>query len=435
MAEKGRNFKRMQQLNKKAELKLDFRRLRTFYPKGTKIFDENDSRDNAYIIEKGEVEISTTKDGRSIPLVRLGQGEVFGETALLGAGKRTASAIATEDTEVFTISPNLLSDRIMHLDPLVGLLMSLLVNRYRQWRHRTPDEVNAPVKEEENLALIDKADEFMRDLQRQKEVALAELRMAQEITRAIEEKQFSPWLQPIVSVPEQKLLGFEALIRWQHPEKGLVSPAQFIPVAERTHIVWDLDRMMLESVCRLARDVQAAAGNIPRKLYVSVNLSGAHFDDVGIVDEIEAIFKRTGVDTSQIVLEITESALMGDPAMAEKILKGLKALGPRIALDDFGTGYSSLGYLHRFALDILKIDRAFVSDIHKNRKSMDIVRAIVSLAKTFNLKIIGEGVEQDAEITALSGLGCDAGQGYYFSRPLPVDKALQFVSDIVKKNG
>lgn len=434
MAEKGLNSSSMQQ-PKKPELKLDFRRLRTFYPKGAKIFDENDPRDNAYIIEKGEVEISTTKDGRSIPLVRLGQGEVFGETALLGAGKRTATAVATEDTEVFMISPNLLSDRIMHLDPLVGLLMSLLVNRYRQWRHRAPDEANVPVREEENLALIDKADEFMRDLQKQKEVALGELRMAQEITRAVEEKQFNPWLQPIVSIPEQKLLGFEALIRWQHPERGLVPPGEFIPVAERTHIVWDLDRMMVESVCRLARDVQAAAGNIPRKLYVSVNLSGAHFDDEGIVDEIGAIFKKTGVDPAQIVLEITESALMGDPAMAEKILKGLKGLGPRIALDDFGTGYSSLGYLHRFALDILKIDRAFVQDIHTNRKSMDIVRAIVSLAKTFNLKIIGEGVEREAEITALSGLGCDAGQGYHFSKPMPVDRALEFVRESVRKNG
>ncbi len=425
-------------LPQKADRKLDFHHLRTFYKKGSVIFNEEDNRDNAFIIEHGEVEISTTKNGRQIPLVRLGEGEVFGETALLGAGKRTATAVATEDTEVFLISPSLLSDRIMHLDPLVGLLMSLLVNRYRQWRYKSPEEAadaETVEREEESLSLVNKADEFMRDLHKQKEVALGELRMAQEITRAVDEKQFLPHLQPIVALPEQKILGFEALIRWQHPQKGMVSPAQFIPVAERTHTVWDLDRMMLERACGIVGDLQKAAGDIDRKLYVSVNLSGAHFDADTIVSEIADILKRTKVDPAHLVFEITESALMGDPASAERILRDLRGLGVRIALDDFGTGYSSLGYLHRFTLDILKIDRAFVKDITVNRKSLDIVRAIVSLAKTFGLKIVAEGIEHEGEISSLSALGCDAGQGYLFSKPMPVDKAIEFVTESVRKNG
>lgn len=426
---------------KKPEPKLDFHHIRTLYKKGAVIFHEDDSRDNAYIIEHGAVEISTKRKGKKVPLVRLGAGEVFGETALLGAGKRTATAVALEDTEVFTIAPALLHDRIMHLDPLVGLLLTLLVNRYRQWRYRSPEEAatdseaGGPPLTGEDMESIEKADTFLRDLNIQKEVALNELRLAQEIAQAVDDSQFVPWLQPIVSLPERKLVGFEALVRWNHPKRGLVSPAEFIPVAERTHAVRDIDMSMLKSACRLIPQLQKAAGNIGRKLYVSVNLSGVYFGNEDIVTDIAAIVKKTGVDPSHLVFEITESALMGDPVMAEKILLDLKKIGGRIALDDFGTGYSSLSYLHRFAFDILKIDRAFVHDVGHNRKSVDIVRAIVDLAKNFHLQIVGEGIESENEINLLSGIGCDFGQGYCFSRPMPPEKALEYIKDSVKKYG
>ena len=423
---------------KKPVQKINLQQLRSFYPKGAILFSEEDERDCAYIIEKGEVEISVEKNGKKTALVRLGEGEVFGETALLGSGKRTATAVATEDCEVFRISPNILRDRIMQLDPLVGLLMSLLVNRYRQWRYVSPDkvaEVDIIPHESEDLKLIDKADEFLRDLHTQKEIALKELRMAQEITDAIEKDQFSPYIQPIVSLPDQKLIGFEALIRWHHPEKGMIPPMEFIPVAERTNVVWNLDMLMLRRACRLVQELQKAAGPIGRKLYVSVNLSGVHFDSPEFSSQIAAIVRESGVDPAQIVLEITESALMGDPMVAEKVLKDIKKLGLTIALDDFGTGYSSLGYLHRFSIDILKIDRSFVQDINNNTKSLDVVRAIVSLAKTFDLSIVAEGIESENEIYSLAGLGCDNGQGYFFSKPLPIDKALEFVKKSVAAHG
>jgi EAL domain-containing protein (putative c-di-GMP-specific phosphodiesterase class I) len=424
---------------KTPDLRMNLQQLRHLYPKGTVIFLETDERDNAYIIEKGEVEISVEKNNQRIPLVRLGEGEVFGETALLGPGKRTATATALVDCEVFSIPPNILRDRIMHLDPLVGLVMSLLVNRYRQWRYVSPDEAAAGLGletvEHEDLHQVNKADDFLEDLNKQKEIALKELRMAQEITHAIENFEFAPFIQPIVSLPDQKLMGFEALIRWHHPEKGMISPLDFIPVAERTNVIWHLDMLILRRACTLVQELQAVAGNIGRQLYVSVNLSGVHFDQEDFSSQIDSIIKESGVNPAQIVLEITESALMGSPAVAEKVLKDIRRLGLRVALDDFGTGYSSLGYLHRFSIDILKVDRSFVQDIHNNAKSLDVVRAIVSLSKTFNLKIIAEGIESEKEIYSLAGLGCDNGQGYYFSRPLPVDKAFEFVRDSVAKFG
>lgn len=396
-----------------------FYRLRTFYPKGSVIFREEDRRDNAYIVESGIVEIATTRNGRQVPLVRLGKGEVFGETALLGDGPRSATATAAEDTEVFTISPRLLRERVMGLDPLVGLLMSLLVNRYRQWRFVSPEaaeNADAPVRDDGEQAGPMGAD-FMRELQQQKDTALDELRLSQEIIRAIDNREFVPYVQPIVLLPQGRLAGFEALIRWQHPDRGTLAPEHFMAVAERTQVVRMLDMLMLRHVCETLPRLCEQAGP---DIYVTVNLSGAYFDDDSIVGEIRRILQETGADTRHLVVEITESALMNEPAVAERVLAGIKALGLRIALDDFGTGYSSLGYLHRFPIDILKIDRTFVRDIDSNSKSLDVVRAIVSLARTFNLKIVGEGVENDSQIAVLSDAGCDYGQGYYFSKPVPV---------------
>lgn len=409
-----------------------FRRLRTFYPKGSVIFREDDRRDNAYIVESGTVEIATTRNGKQVPLVRLGKGEVFGETALLGDGPRSATAIAVEDTEVFTISPRLLRDRVMGLDPLVGLLMSLLVNRYRQWRFVSPEvaeNVGAVAQDDSEEGSTLGAD-FMTELQQQKNTALNELRMSQEIISAIDNREFVPYLQPIVSLRDKKLAGFEALIRWKHPERGMVPPDQFIPVAERTQVVRLLDMLMLRYICEMLPELQKTAGS---DIYVTVNLSGAYFDDNTIVDDIRHVLQETGVDARHVVVEVTESALMNEPDVAEQVLRDIKALGLRIALDDFGTGYSSLGYLHRFPIDILKIDRTFVRDINDNRKSIDVVRAIVSLAQTFHLKIVGEGIEDASQITTLSTIGCDFGQGYYLSKPMPVSDIAACIASLSEK--
>lgn len=423
---------------KKNQPKVNLQQLRSFYPKGTVLFNEKDDRNCAYIIEKGEVEISVMKDGEKISLVRLGKGEVFGETALLGTGKRTATAIATEDCEVFRIFPSILRDRIMQMDPLVGLLMSLLVSRYRQWRHISPElayESNTVPHSSEDLKLVDKADDFMRDLNTQKQVALKELRLAQEIIEAVVKNELGPYMQPIVGLKDQKLMGFEMLIRWHHPTSGVISPMDFVPIAERTNIIWHLDLMMLQRACKVVQEVQKAAGT-ERKLYVSVNLSGIHFDSEEFSDQIIDVVRESGIDPSQIVLEITESALMGNAITAERILRNFKTFGLTIALDDFGTGYSSLSYLHHFSIDLLKIDRSFINDIHNhNGKSLDVVRAIVALAKAFGLSIVAEGVEFKEDIEALVSLGCDTGQGFLFSKPMPVDKALEFVKKSVKKHG
>lgn len=400
---------------------------RKVFKAGTIIFNEGDIRDNAYIIEKGHILIARDWGGDNAQhIADLGSSDIFGEMALIEPGLRAASAIARDDTTVFVLSPDVLEDRLTGLDPIVTLLISLLIERYRFARiekdqgtevfGRTPSLVG---KQFHRPALTEFA---MRKMD-----ALKELALEQEIRRALEKDHFKPYLQPIVSLSDKKIIGFETLIRWHHPERGIIMPDEFIPVAERTNVIQLIDRKMLEMACEvlpLMHKAIADMGDNPNKPFISVNLSGINFDDADIVSRIGNIINNAGVSPEHIKLEITESAFIGNADAASVILTGLKELGVTIALDDFGVGYSSLGYLHRFAIDGIKIDRSFTKRIREDQRGLDIVQAIIGLAKTFDLGVIAEGIETTDDATALSKIGCLEGQGYLYGKPLSVDEAL-----------
>ncbi|WP_051798409.1 putative bifunctional diguanylate cyclase/phosphodiesterase [Catenuloplanes japonicus] len=243
----------------------------------------------------------------------------------------------------------------------------------------------------------------------------AEQRAALE--RALLEEQFVVHYQPIVELPLRELIGFEALVRWNHPEKGLVSPLAFIPLAEATGLIVPLGRWVLDQACRqlaewIADHPEAA------HLRMSVNLSPRQFQHTGLVAEIAGIIERTGVPAGKLVLEITESLLMKDTEVTVRTLEALKALGVRIAVDDFGTGYSSLSYLKRFPVDILKIDRSFVDGITADSGDATLAEAVVQLGRTLHLQTVAEGIETADQWTTLRELGCEYGQGYLFARPV-----------------
>lgn len=404
------------------------------FKRGDFVFQEGEERNHTFIIESGSIGImpgkETSKDNAS--RVTLGPGEIFGEMAILSHGQRTATAVALEDTELFMIPRQVLQERITNLDPLVALLMSLLVDRYRSLRIKHAEiadlqpalpAIEEEQDEEENYEPIT----TVSNLNVQKENALKELRVEQELRKAIEKKQFVAYMQPILSLDTGKIAGFETLIRWIHPERGIVPPLEFIPVAERTNVVQLLDRLMFEQACYIAPELNALTEGKVEKLFVSVNLSGINFEDEDIVDSVKRCISKTKVDPSLIKLEITESALIGDSKQAEEVLRGFKALGLHIALDDFGTGYSSLSYLHKFSIDTLKIDRSFVSQIRTDTKTLDILRAIVDLSGSFKFKVVAEGIEYEEEADMLKKLGCDYGQGYLYGRPLSIEDARQFI--------
>ena len=254
--------------------------------------------------------------------------------------------------------------------------------------------------------------------------SLAKLRLHLEndLRRALERQEFVLHYQPIVSLVDSRVLGFEALVRWQHPERGLMAPGDFIPIAEETGFIVPLGRWILWEACSaLAGLARRFPGSLAPNM--SVNLSPGQFAQCDIVDQVRAILSETGAPPELLKLEITESGTIGDADRAVRILSELKSLGLKLSIDDFGTGYSSLSYLHRLPLDIVKIDRSFVSGLTLNAESRKIVSTILRLAEGLNMTVIAEGIETATQVDELLQLGCELGQGYLFSRPVGLPDA------------
>jgi diguanylate cyclase (GGDEF)-like protein len=245
-------------------------------------------------------------------------------------------------------------------------------------------------------------------------------RMATEhsLHRALERSELLLHYQPVVEVAGATTVGVEALIRWRHPEQGMVTPGRFIPVAEESGLIIPIGAWVLEEACGQLRAWHEFGTAGPRGS-VEVNLSARQIDDPQIVATVESVLARTGLPPGQLTLEITESALMRDAASALVVLRALKELGVLLAIDDFGTGYSSLSYLQRFPLDIVKVDRMFVEQLGMGSGGDEIVSAVIQLAHALGLEVVAEGVETEQQLAVLRSLACDFAQGFLFSRPVP----------------
>jgi predicted signal transduction protein with EAL and GGDEF domain len=253
--------------------------------------------------------------------------------------------------------------------------------------------------------------------------AAGRFRLETDLRRATEQQEFRVHYQPIVSLTDFRITGFEALVRWQRPEFGLVMPGEFISAAEDTGLILRIGQWILQEACR-----QICAWNLQfpctPAFTMAVNISAQQFAQADLVSQIGEILSETGLAPEMLRLELTESVTMRDEERTTRILSELRKLGVRLCIDDFGTGYSSLSYLRRFALDILKIDRSFVTDMLNNSESQEIVKTILSLGGNLGMKVIAEGVETFEQKDMLKSLGCEFAQGYLFSRPLdPADLA------------
>ncbi|HYE00833.1 MAG TPA: EAL domain-containing protein [Alphaproteobacteria bacterium] len=247
------------------------------------------------------------------------------------------------------------------------------------------------------------------------------LQVESELRRAIErEDELVPYYQPIVGLQSGRIEGFEALARWRHPERGLVPPMEFIPLAEETGLIVPLGRAILRSASRQLAQWQRRLGG--RGPFVAVNVSGRQIADPGFYGTVTELLREFPV-AGALKLELTESVVMDNPEVTEALLRRFRDLNLQISIDDFGTGYSSLAYLHRFPIDTLKIDRSFVSTMLKRPDNLEIVRVILALAQSLRLEVVAEGVETDAEKCQLRDLGCTYGQGYLFAKPLPAEEA------------
>jgi EAL domain-containing protein (putative c-di-GMP-specific phosphodiesterase class I) len=249
--------------------------------------------------------------------------------------------------------------------------------------------------------------------------ALALLQLETDLKQAVERQEWQVFYQPILSLPDRAILGVEAMVRWNHPLRGVLGPTEFIQVAEETGQILPLGEFVLSESCR---QVKAWREKQHPGLLLSVNLSARQFQDPHLLESIQKALAEAGLPGDSLQLEITESLAMQDYAYSVRIMTGLSEMGIRIALDDFGNGYSSLSYLNRFPIRILKIDRSFIGDLAVNRSSEAIVSAIVSMGHALHLEVTAEGVETEEQLSFLQATGCDKIQGHLISRPLPAEQ-------------
>ena len=247
--------------------------------------------------------------------------------------------------------------------------------------------------------------------------SLSPIDLDTDLRRALDRDEMELHYQPIISMRDRTISGFEALLRWSHRSRGVISPNEFIPLAEETGLIYDLGQWVLGKACK-----QIATWNKSKKkedqLEISINLSSRQFSDPNLVEGIVENIEKSGFDAEFLKIEITESALMQNAQRSVSMLNQLKDLNIKVCVDDFGTGYSSLSYLHTFPIDTLKIDRSFVHDMSRNFRNMEIIRTIIMLAHNLKLDVIAEGVETGEQDAQLSALGCQFAQGFYFSRPI-----------------
>jgi diguanylate cyclase (GGDEF)-like protein len=252
--------------------------------------------------------------------------------------------------------------------------------------------------------------------------ALARLQLETDMRRAVEAGEFRLHYQPLISLRSGHVTGFEALVRWEHPEQGLVQPADFIPVAEETGLIVPIGHWVLDEACRQMSEWQSAYSR-ETPLTIGVNLSARQFSQPDLLDRIQQTLQRTGLPASSLRLEINEAAIIDKGNYAFTILSQIRELGVQVYLDDFGTGYSSLSYLHGLPIDAIKIDRAFIGNMDTDEKNLRLVRTLLTLAEIVGVKAEAEGISTSEQLRELRALGCEQGQGYLFSAPITPDAA------------
>jgi len=347
------------------------------------------------VIETGQLEVFRGAGRRRKVLALLGPGQVIGEMAVIDHGPRTASAVARKPTRLRVITRDHLETKVDSADPLIRVLLRLILQRYR--------------------AIVAGKRGNVERAGGERKAALDRLHFAQQIEQGLERNQFVLHYQPIVALEGLTIPGFEALVRWHHPTRGLVPPAEFIPVMEESELIHRLGRWVLRSACAAARRLGERARGTG--VFICVNLSGRELASPAVLENIADALKEADVPPDALRLEITESALVSNLDFAVQVIGQCRQMGVQVAVDDFGTGYSSLNYLRHFAVDTLKIDRSFVRPVHTEEDNRKILRTIRDLAHAMNMTIVAEGVEELSQLRMLRELGLEHAQGYLFSRP------------------
>jgi len=394
------------------------------FEKGDILIREGEHGDSAYVLESGSVEILIQRDGALIQIGTRGPGSIIGEMAMIDDRPRTATIRALEDCQVMEITRDEFSRRVDSADPILKMVMRVIMTRYRDMISRSQF-----MKRRGDGATTAESAENSNELH---ELAVKTIKIHHELKSALLKNELVLFYQPIISLQDMKIAGFEALMRWRHPEKGLISPGVFIPVAEESGLITELSSWALGASCDAINSIHKVANPAltgAHPLFVSVNFSVKDFSNGSFFDQIKSTLRDKETDPSHIHLEITESLLMQAPGAAKDALEKCRQFGTSVSIDDFGTGYSSLSYLHYFPIDTLKIDQSFIRSMSRDPSSKVLVKSIIGLAHNMGIKVIAEGIETQQEAISLKELGCEECQGYWFAKPMPLEDTLKFVKN------
>lgn len=383
---------------------------REIFTSGQQIFKYGDAGDCAYLIEEGEVEVLIVKQGKEHRIRLVGKGELFGEVSLIDYQPRTATIRAVERTVLVPIPRKLMEGLLEKSDPVLRHLLLVILDRFRNRNDGSALSAGSAVVSPEQSKRRSTV----------KGEATQKLSLAHGMKRALTHEEFQLYYQPICSLADGSVAGFEALIRWHHPTDGLIQPNDFLWIAEQTGLIHEIGLWTLERACRDWKTLKPLADyKLP---FISVNLSAVQLGNEMLVDDIKAIMAGQHMEAKELKLELTETVMVDHPEIALKIMRRLIDLGCSLALDDYGAGHSGLRYLQRYPLDTLKIDGAFIEPIAGSAQSLEIVRSSVALAHSLGMSVVAEGVETEGVRAKLVKMKCDFGQGWYFGRPVTLQE-------------
>ena len=376
-------------------------------PAGSTIFAENDPPTTAFLIERGEVEVSTVQRGERTILGLLGPGMLLGEMAVIDNSPRTATARAITDCTLTPIDRRQFAERLAAADPVVRALLMSQLTRYRSALATLTGDEPA-------------ASELDEAAPREAGAALDKIRLESELRAALDRGELDVRLQPIEEIVSGHIAGYEALMRWHHPERGWVSPAEFIRLAEETSLIVPVGDYMLGRACDAL--VEFRTRGVKPLPFIALNVSARQLDDTGLVDRMLAELGKRSLPPDRLKIEITESLVLDNARVAE-LLARCHAAGMHVALDDFGTGYSNLGPLLTLDFDQIKLDQSFVRALDRPR-GIAMVGVIVAMANALGCNLVAEGVEKREQREVLHHLGCRYAQGWLVGKPLTLAEAL-----------
>jgi diguanylate cyclase len=376
---------------------------------GDVVFREGDAPTTAFLVEEGRIDINTEREGDVVRLATLGPGDLLGEMAVIDDAPRTATAIAAGPAVLLAIDRAAIGERLQQADPIIRSLLEGQLRRYRGALAAMQGRVEASAQRP--LAAISESEQL----------GIGKFRLESQLREALQKDGLDLRLQPLFEIAENRIAGFEALVRWNHPERGHISPLEFIALAEETSLINPVGEYVLGAAIAALQALQK--NDLVHAPFIAINVSPRQLAETGLIERIVQRTRAVGVPPERIKVEITESQMVDYPTV-QRLIQRCHEHGIKVAMDDFGTGFSNLGHLHALEFDSVKVDQAFPRQMMQSPRAMALLRSIVDMIHAIGADVVVEGIETAEQLEVLRSMGVRYAQGYVIGKPLLLEEVL-----------